>query len=146
MKVCKTILVVWVSAPPPSAVLIVFCLLALFVWEFFCCWSSGGRHGCWVWLFLSLVKCFWRILLYCLWILGLMKLGICFVINLGLLCICVFVFVLWPLFFVGADGIYVDPSIGMVSYTVAVMVTNSVNPLSLIQFSSAMLGFVVFSA
>lgn len=115
MKVCKTILVVWVSTPHPSAVLIVFCLLALFVWEFFCCWSSSGGHG-----FFHLVVSFFGLL-------------------------CVFVYVLWPLFFIGADGVSTDPSIVMVSYKVVVMVTNFVNPLSLIRSLGATLGFVVFS-
>lgn len=60
MKVSKITLVVWVFVSPPSAILIVFCLLALFVYKWFRRRSSGGGHSWWVWLFLSLAEYFWR--------------------------------------------------------------------------------------
>ena len=44
-------------------------------------------------LFLSLVKCFWRNLMYWLWILDVVKLEICFVLFLIWGCfVCVFCF------------------------------------------------------
>lgn len=71
-----------------------------------------------------------------------MKLGICFVIDLGLLCPFVVLLILGPLVFVGADGESANSSNGMAKCTVTVTVTTCVNVLSLIGLSCALLGFL----
>lgn len=59
-------------------------------------------------------------------------------LSVVLLCICVFV--LGPLVFVGANGDSADSSDGMARCPVAVTVTTCVNRLSLIGSSCALLG------
>ena len=71
-----------------------------------------------------------------------MKIEICFVINLGLLCPFVFLLILGPLVFVGVDGESANSSDGMARCMVAVTMTTCVNGLSLIGLSYALLGLL----
>lgn len=71
-----------------------------------------------------------------------MELGICFVINLGPLCTFVFLLILGPLIFVGADCESTNSSNGMAKCTMAVAVTTCVNVSSLIGLSCALLGLL----
>lgn len=81
--------------------------------------------------------------MHCLWILDVVKLGICFAFNLGLLCMC---FCFGPLVFVGVDDESIGLSDGMVRCTVAMVVSTCVNGLSLIKSVCALLGLLILLA
>lgn len=78
--------------------------------------------------------------MYCLLILDVVKLGIRFAFNLGLLCIC---FCFGPLVFVGADDESIGLSNGMARCMMAMVVSTYVNGLSLIESLCALLGLLV---